>query len=71
MLCKAKVVKTVSGAVPSGTQAFTFQLRQGATTTTNGTILESQVANAANGGVINFATGLEPGATYQRKGWGS
>jgi hypothetical protein len=63
--CKAKVVKTVSGAVPSGNQSFTFQLRQGATTTSNGTILESKDANFANGGVIDFATALEPGSTYQ------
>jgi hypothetical protein len=65
VLCAAKVVKTVSGVAPSGSQSFTFQLRQGATTTDNGTTLESKVANAGNGGVINFATGLEPGSTYQ------
>jgi hypothetical protein len=29
-LCNAKVVKTVSGVAPSGSQAFTFQLHQGA-----------------------------------------
>lgn len=64
----AKVVKTVSGAAPSGTQAFTFQLRQGAVPqypNGDGTIIETQVANAANGGVINFTTKLVPGATYQ------
>ena len=65
VLCKVKVEKTVSGAAPSGSQAFTFQLRQGATTTEDGTILESKVANAANGGVINFTSGLQPGSTYQ------
>ena len=65
VLCNAKVIKTVSGAAPSGSQSFTFQLRQGATTTASGTIKETQVANAGNGGVINFATGLEPGSTYQ------
>ena len=65
VLCKVKVEKTVSGAVPSGSQAFTFQLRQGASTTQDGTILESKVANAANGGVINFTTGLQPSSTYQ------
>jgi len=65
VLCNAKVEKTVSGAAPSGSQSFTFQLRQGATTTSSGTTLESKFANAANGGVINFATGLEPGSTYQ------
>jgi len=65
VLCKVKVVKTVSGAAPSGSQSFTFQLRQGATPTTTGTTLESKLANAQNGGVIDFATGLEPGSTYQ------
>ena len=65
VLCNAKVVKTVSGVAPSGSQAFTFQIRQGATTTSNGTTLETKVANAANGGVIKFATGLQPGSTYQ------
>jgi hypothetical protein len=62
---KAKVVKTASGAVPTGTQAFLFQLRRDATSTTNGTILETQTANAANGGLINFSTFLVPGTTYQ------
>lgn len=65
VLCNAKVVKTVSGAAPTGSQAFTFQLRQDATSTNNGTILEPKTANAQNGGVINFTTGLEPGSTYQ------
>ena len=34
-------------------------------TTQNGTILESAVANAGNGGVITFNTFLVPGQTYQ------
>ena len=62
---KAQVIKTVQGAAPSGTHAFTFQLRQGATTTNVGTTLETQVANAANGGILNFNTLLVPGQTYQ------
>ncbi|HEU5097666.1 MAG TPA: hypothetical protein VFU22_01390, partial [Roseiflexaceae bacterium] len=62
---KANVVKTVSGAAPSGTQQFTFQLRQGASPTQVGTTLETKVANAVNGGVLNFATNLVPGQTYQ------
>jgi hypothetical protein len=69
VLCNAKVVKTVSSAAPSGSQSFTFELRQGATTMADGTILESKDANAGNGGVINFATGLEPGSTYQICEW--
>jgi hypothetical protein len=65
VLCKVNVEKTVSGAAPSGDQAFTFQLREGATTTQPGQTLESQVANVGNGGVITFTTGLVPGSTYQ------
>jgi hypothetical protein len=62
---RARVVKTVRGAPPSGSQAFTFQLRQGATPTEAGTTLESKVANAANGGTFTFTTSLVPGASYQ------
>jgi len=62
---KARVVKTVQGAPPSGTQAFTFQLRQGASATQVGTTLGSLIANASNGGTINFASYLVPGNTYQ------
>ncbi len=62
---KAKVVKTVNGTAPSGSQSFTFQLRTGASAAQAGTILETGTANAANGGVINFSTYLVPGTTYQ------
>ena len=58
----AKVVKTVSGTAPAAGQVFTFQLRQGATTTSDGTTLESATTDAA--GNISFATQLSPG-TYQ------
>jgi uncharacterized repeat protein (TIGR01451 family) len=61
----AKVIKTVNGVPPTGSQSFTFQIRQVASTISAGTILEQQNANAANGGLINFATLLVPGATYQ------
>jgi uncharacterized repeat protein (TIGR01451 family) len=61
----AKVIKTVSGQPPSGTQSFTFTLRQGADVTSLGTTLETQVANAGNGGVLNFTTNLVPGSHYQ------
>ena len=61
----ARVVKTVSGAVPSGTQAFNFQLRSGASEVSAGTVLETGTANAGNGGVIAFSTTLTPGTTYQ------
>jgi hypothetical protein len=61
----AKVIKTVGGNAPSGSQSFTFQLRSGASANAAGTILETGTANAANGGVINFSTNLVPGSTYQ------
>jgi hypothetical protein len=60
---KAKVIKTVNGAPPSGTQSFVFQLRSGASTTQAGTILEIGTANATNG-VVNFSTLLVSGTTY-------
>jgi len=62
---KARVIKTVLKQAPSGTQSFTFQLRQGATLTTVGTILDQQNATSVNGGTINFAPFLVPGNTYQ------
>jgi hypothetical protein len=62
---KAKVNKTVNGAPPSGTQSFEFQLRQGASISSDGTILETQFANANNGGVLNFTTQLVAGQHYQ------
>jgi carboxypeptidase family protein len=61
----ASVAKTVSGKAPSGTQAFAFQLRQGASTTAAGTVLASGTANAGNAGVVSFSPSLVPGATYQ------
>ena len=63
-----KVVKTVGGQVPTGTDAFTFQLRKDASTASNGTVLDTQVANAGNGGAITFSVDgtdqIKPG-TYQ------
>jgi hypothetical protein len=61
---KARVIKTVLGAPPSGTQAFTFQLRQNASSTQNGTVLETLVA-VAGSATLNFTTLLVPGQTYQ------
>jgi hypothetical protein len=60
----ARVIKTVGGRPPSGSESFCFELRSGASSTVSGTILESQCATAGNGGVINFATKLVPGTTY-------
>ena len=62
---RATVVKTVSGAAPTGTQAFTFQLRQGASSTQAGTTIETLTAAAANGGILSFPTTLVVQATYQ------
>jgi hypothetical protein len=65
-----RVVKTVwnpatgQSTPPAGSQAFTFQLRQGSSSSVPGTILETQILNAANLGVVTFATKLTPGATY-------
>jgi hypothetical protein len=61
----ARVVKTVNGAPLTGSQAWTFQLRSGASAASAGGVLEQLVANAANGGVINFSPYLVPGQTYQ------
>jgi hypothetical protein len=62
---KAEVVKTVNLAALSGTQSFTFTLREGADTINAGSILETATATAGNGGVIDFTTGLIPGNHYQ------
>jgi hypothetical protein len=59
-----KVVKSVSGgAIPAG-RTFTFQLRQGASNTAIGDVLETLTASAANS-TLNFTTQLIPGNTYQ------
>lgn len=73
---KAKVVKTVSGAAVGGAQSFTFQLRQNASSTADGTIVESGYATTANGGTVIFSAFLLPGTTYQMcevlaPGWSS
>lgn len=61
----AQVIKTVNGQPPSGTQSFTFTLRQGADVFNQGTTLETQFANAGNSGLVNFSTNLVPGNHYQ------
>jgi hypothetical protein len=60
----AQVVKTVNGSAPTSGQSFTFQIRQGASATQNGTVLETGVANSADS-TIDFAIKLTPSATYQ------
>jgi hypothetical protein len=63
----AQVVKTVSGVAPAAGQNFTFELRQGASTMSDGTVLESKNTDA--GGNINFTTKLVVGQTYQICEW--
>ena len=70
---KARVEKTVTNndgsnpQPPTGTESFTFQLRSGATPIIGnpGTILETELANAANSGKFTFDTLLIPGNHYQ------
>ena len=65
---KANVVKTVSGQPPAADQEpFTFELRQGASTAADGTILETKTTDAS--GNISFTTNLVPGQTYQLCEW--
>jgi uncharacterized cupredoxin-like copper-binding protein len=63
----AQVVKTVSGVAPAAGQNFTFELRQGASTMSDGTVLESK--NTDTSGNINFTTKLVVGQTYQICEW--
>src|SRR5438067_929100 len=63
----AKVHKTVSGQTPAAGQTFHFQLRSGASTTSDGTILEEKDTDAS--GNISFTTNLTPGAHYQLCEW--
>lgn len=64
---KVKVAKTVSGQPPAAGQSFIFELRQGASTSADGTLLESKNTDAA--GNISFSTELTPGQTYQICEW--
>jgi hypothetical protein len=58
------IVKTVSGGPPGSSQSFAFQLRQGASTSSDGTTLATATASATNGGSVSFAGDYAPG-TYQ------
>jgi hypothetical protein len=62
-----KVIKTVSGAAPTGTQSFTFELWQALTAVVGtGSKVEGPLAaNAGSVGTINFSANLTPDATYQ------
>jgi hypothetical protein len=65
----AKLIKTVNGGTPTGTRVFTFQLRQNASTTSDGTTLEQVDASSANNWTINFTTQLVPGQHYELCEW--
>jgi hypothetical protein len=61
-----RVVKTVGGNALTGNQAYTFQLRSGASAGAAGTILETLTVNASTpNGTLNFTTNLVAGQTYQ------
>jgi hypothetical protein len=62
---RARVVTTVNGGVPSGAQAFRFELRKDASAGAEGTVLETGTAGAANRGEFTFLTELLPGGHYQ------
>jgi hypothetical protein len=63
----ANVKKTVSGQPPAAGQTFHFELRSGASTVSDGTILEAKDTDAS--GNISFTTQLTPGTTYQICEW--
>jgi hypothetical protein len=63
---KTKVIKTVAGQPwTSASPTFTFQLREGASDSTTGTVVETLTTTTANGGVLEFSTTLTPGNHYQ------
>jgi uncharacterized cupredoxin-like copper-binding protein len=59
----AQIVKTVNGLTPPSGQTFTFEIRDGASTTSDGTTLETKTTDAS--GNLSFTTKLEAGKTYQ------
>jgi hypothetical protein len=63
----AEIVKTVSGLPPPAGQSFTFEIREGASTVADGTVLESKNTDAT--GKLNFTTKLAAGQTYQMCEW--
>ncbi len=65
-LAHASLFKTKSGVLDtSSTDAFTFQLRQGADLSHVGTILATGVADLIDNFGVNFGIDLTPGQTYQ------
>jgi hypothetical protein len=58
------VNKSFEGNPLTGSEAFTFQLRDGSSASAAGVIRESEVANVGDGGTATFAYDLIPGHTY-------
>ena len=65
IFCDVNVVKRVDGAPPAGNQAFTFEIRSGASTQNVGTSIATAIANAGNGGNFSIGAQLQPGIQYQ------
>jgi hypothetical protein len=59
------VNKTELNEPLSGNASFVFELLQGASTSSVGTVLETETLNAGNNGQVTFSTSLTPGQTYQ------
>ena len=62
--CEVGFEKRVNGGVPSGQQAFTFQVRTGASVNSVGIPISTAIANAANGGNVGIAS-LQLNLQYQ------
>jgi len=64
ILCEVGFEKRVNGGVPTGQQAFTFQVRTGASVNSVGIPISTAIANAANGGNVGIAS-LQLNLQYQ------
>ena len=62
--CGVRVEKRVNGALPSGGQSFTFEVRTGASVNGVGTPIATAVADASNGGNFGIAS-LQLNTAYQ------
>jgi hypothetical protein len=73
------VIKTFQGQSITGSETFEFQLREGASTLSDGTVLDTKIADSNNGGTIQFevngTTQLVPGdyqlCEFIMAGWDS
>ena len=64
---EADVIKKVSGGQPAANQTFTFEIRSGASTSSDGAVVKSATTDAS--GNLDFDTLLIPGQTYQICEW--